>query len=59
MDSGKHIGVIYLDLTKAFNTIGHRVLIDKLTKFGIHGKSLDWFVDYLFIRSQTFQINGC
>ena len=59
MDSGKCIGAIYLDLTKAFDTIGHNVLIDKLPKFGICGKSLDWFVDYLFNRSQTVEINGC
>ena len=54
MDSGN-----YFDLTKAFETIGHNVLIDKLPKFGIRGKSLDWFVDYLFSRSQTVEINGC
>ena len=59
MDSGKLIGAIYLDLTKAFDTIGHNVLIDKLPKFGIGGKSLDWFVDYLLNRSQTIESNGC
>ena len=59
MNSGKLIGVIYLDITKAFDTTGHNVLIDKLPKFGIRGKSLDWFVDYLFNRPQTVEINGC
>ena len=59
LDSGKLIGAIYLDLTKAFNIIGHNVLIDKLPKCGIRGKSLNWFVDYLFNRSQTNEINGC
>ena len=51
MDTGKLIGAIYPDLTKVFDTIGHNVLIDKLPKFGIRGKSLDGFVDYLFSRS--------
>ena len=51
MDSGKLIRAIYLDLTKAFDTIGHNVLIDNLPKFGIRGKSLDWFVDYIFSKS--------
>ena len=41
MDSGKFIGAIYIDLTKAFDTIGHNALIDKLPKFGICGKPLD------------------
>ena len=50
MDSDKLIRAIYLDLTKAFDTIGHNVLIDKLPKFGIRGKSLDWFVDYIFSK---------
>ena len=59
MDSGKLIGAIYLAQTKAFDTIGHNVLIDKLPEIGICGKSLDWFVDYLFNRSQTVEINGC
>ena len=59
MDTGKLIGAIYLGLIKAFDNIDHNVLIDKLPKFEIHGKSLDWFVDYLFNRSQTVEINGC
>ena len=59
MDYGKIIGAIYFDLTKLFNTIGHNVLTEKLPKFGICGKSLDWFVVYLFNRSQTVEINGC
>ena len=59
MDSGKLIGAIYLAQTKIFDTTGHNVLIDKLPKIEICGKSLDWFVDYLFNRSQTVEINGC
>ena len=59
MESGQLNGAIYLDLTKVFDTIGHDVLIAKLPKIGIHGNSLDWFVDYLFKRSQTVEINGC
>ena len=59
MYSGKLVGNIYLDLTKAFETIVYNVLIDKLPKFGICGESLHWFVDYLFNRSQTFEINDC
>ena len=58
-DSGKLIGAIYLYLTKPFDTIGYHVLIDKLTKFEIRSKSLDCFVDYLFNRCQTVEINGC
>ena len=59
MNTGKLIGVIYLDLIKAFGTIDHNVLIDKLPKFEIRKKSLDWFIDYLFSWSQTVEINGC
>ena len=59
MDSGKLVGTIYLDLTKSLDTIGHNLLVDKLPKFGTCGKSLNWFVDYLFNRSHRVEINGC
>ena len=58
IDSGKMVGAIYLDLSKAFDTIGHNVLLNKLPIFGIKGKELEWFTNYLFDRSQIIEING-
>ena len=58
INKGKLVSVVYLDLTKAFDTIGHSVLLSKLPSFGIIDNELLWFTDYIFNRSQVIEING-
>ena len=45
--------VVYLDLSKAFDTLEHSVLFDKLDRYGIRGQALDWFRSYLSGRSMS------
>ena len=51
-DDGKLTGVVYIDLSKAFDTLGHATILSKLEEYGISNTSLDWFKDYLFGRTQ-------
>ena len=49
---------IFLDFAKAFDTVNHKILIDKLYYYGIRGSPLDWITSYLTNRSQCVTINN-
>jgi len=57
LDEGMFTGAIFLDLRKAFDTVHHKLLINKLSKSGINGLELDWFKSYLSERFQICKIN--
>ena len=46
--NGLLMGVIYLDLSKAFDTVSHLYLLSKLPSYGINGNEFAWFENYLF-----------
>ena len=59
VDRGCTVVLLLLDLSAAFDTVDHSLLLHRLnTQFGIKGKLLAWFRSYLTDRSQFVSING-
>lgn len=47
---GSQVDSIYIDLSKAFDSVNHRILLDKMSAFGVSGPLLLWFSSYLSNR---------
>ena len=49
--------VVFIDLSKAFDTVNQKILLKKLSPYGIKNQSLDWFTCYLSNRKQFIGYN--
>ena len=58
LEHHEHVMVLYLDLAKAFDTVDHKILLNKLSHYGIRGKALSWFENYLNERQQFVKYNN-
>ena len=58
LDNGYKVGVIFLDFRKAFDTVNHEILLQKLESVGIFGSLFSWLKDYLQNRKQYTKVNG-
>ena len=58
LDNGKCAVGIFLDFQKAFDTVDHGILLDKLYCYGIRGIAHEWFISYLSSHQQSVMYNG-
>ena len=58
VDKGLITGLVFLDLSKAFDTLDHQILLDKLSKFGFNRSGIQWVSSYLTNRTQGIYINS-
>ena len=59
VDENKVTCGIFLDFSKAFDTINHDILLAKMYKYGIRGLPHRWFASYLNERQQYVKIGNC
>ncbi|PKU48587.1 rna-directed dna polymerase from mobile element jockey-like [Limosa lapponica baueri] len=58
LGEGKAVDVIYLDFQKAFDTVPHRILVEKLAAHGLGEHTICWIKHWLSGRSQSVVLNG-
>ena len=58
VDTGKLADAVFLDYAKAFDTVPHSLLLEKLRDHGVAGILLSWISDYLQGRTQVVKINN-
>ena len=58
LEKGDTVIGLFLDFSKAFDTVHYDILLLKLNHYGIRGPVLDWFNDYLCNRRQYVTYNG-
>lgn len=58
LDKSQPTMAVFLDLAKAFDTVDHSILLEKLKRVGIRGTALDLLRDYLNNRTQQVRVNN-
>ena len=58
LDNAGQVDMVYLDFSKAFDSVSHKLLLHKLRSFGFHSSLLKWFEAYLIGRRQRVVVDG-
>ena len=56
LDSHKYVILVLLDLSSAFDSGDHDILMNKLYKIGVRGRAYSWVKSYLSLRTQAVEI---
>ena len=56
LDNNEVVGAVFIDLSRAFDSILHPLLVDKLYRYGVRGDVLSWFKNYLSGRRQMVSL---
>ena len=58
LERGKEVGAVFFDFHKAFDTVPHQPLVDKLCQLGLNSQIVEWVHNYLADRKQRVVVNG-
>ena len=58
LDLGKLVGLVFIALKKAFDTVDHSILCQKLQHYVVRKRELFWFESYLSNRKQFCRVGG-
>ena len=58
LDKRQQVDVVFLNYSKAFDTVPHARLLNKLSGFGLNNKTLAWITAFLGNRQQRVVVNG-
>ncbi|CAM4583475.1 unnamed protein product [Lepidochelys kempii] len=58
VDEGKAVDMLFLDFSKAFDTVSHNILVSNLKKYALDGWTIRWIESWLDCRAQRVVING-
>jgi len=57
LDEGKAVDVVYLDFSKAFDTVSHSIFLENLAAHGFDGYTLHWVKNRLGDQAQSVVVN--
>ena len=65
LDNKEHVVAVFLDVSKAFDTVNHEIVLCKFQKYGVRGVTSDFFHSYLsnrfqftkFVETESSRIN--